>query len=423
MISRHPIFQFLVMVFLFAPIFFLLDGHVFTSSDLAYSSHQKLMQLPLPLAVIFCLVGVFIFLRIERVRLSAAVIFAFYILTTFAILISGDHQPALKQEFARFILQIQFLLPMFGLAIGQSLGEEPGNKWRFEVAMLVVVTAIVPMQLLDTFLQGTVVLSPNLYFFSIYQQLEYVPTIMIAMYLLAATGLAGRRYYDLLLLLLAPLMGIYAAASNSWVVIVLLIGGLFAWMLLSLRFTDKRRTLAMAMLGLAITGMLAYVFVSNGSAVERSSGIFASNAQTHIAEGDAGTSKRAYYRQHLNDSTATLLLGHSERTHGNLGTSGYNYLLDMVYNFGIVAPIPLLYLLFYTLRRLWLQASRKCAGDNVAMLAGVVLYLVVVVNAWNVGLREPYPGIVTFFLWGVLLNQLSGNRECRNRNKVNIPRH
>ena len=39
--------------------------------------------------------------------------------------------------------------------------------------------------------------------------------------------------------------------------------------------------------------------------------------------------------------------------------------------------------------------------------AAVVLYLVVVDNNFKVSFRQPYPGIITFFLWGLLIQQMS----------------
>jgi hypothetical protein len=45
-----------------------------------------------------------------------------------------------------------------------------------------------------------------------------------------------------------------------------------------------------------------------------------------------------------------------------------------------------------------------------AGLTIVVLFLVIPDNLLKVGMRQPYPGIITFFLWGLLLARLESLR-------------
>ena len=86
--------------------------------------------------------------------------------------------------------------------------------------------------------------------------------------------------------------------------------------------------------------------------------------------------------------------------------SAHNYYLDFSYNFGVAPLLPLLSLLGLTLIgvcRKW-QVMRKSAP--LLGLAVTVLFIVLVDNSFKVGMRQPYPGILTFFLWGLLLTQL-----------------
>ena len=43
---------------------------------------------------------------------------------------------------------------------------------------------------------------------------------------------------------------------------------------------------------------------------------------------------------------------------------------------------------------------------NLAMLAVLVGFFVFVDNSLKVSFRQPYPGMVMFFLWGLLLSRL-----------------
>ena len=52
-----------------------------------------------------------------------------------------------------------------------------------------------------------------------------------------------------------------------------------------------------------------------------------------------------------------------------------------------------------------------------AGLAAIVLFLVVIDNSLKVGLRQPYPGILTFFLWGLLLARLFPEKPAESAQK------
>ena len=48
-------------------------------------------------------------------------------------------------------------------------------------------------------------------------------------------------------------------------------------------------------------------------------------------------------------------------------------------------------------------------------LSVVVFFLLFVDNFVKVGMRQPYPGIVAFFLWGILLSRLGALAEHQGR--------
>jgi hypothetical protein len=48
----------------------------------------------------------------------------------------------------------------------------------------------------------------------------------------------------------------------------------------------------------------------------------------------------------------------------------------------------------------------------------VVLFLILTDNSLKVGMRQPYPGILTFFFWGVLLSRLFPPSAARSRRLV-----
>jgi len=102
----------------------------------------------------------------------------------------------------------------------------------------------------------------------------------------------------------------------------------------------------------------------------------------------------------------TFLFGHPRPLDRRVLTSAHNYYLDFVYNFGVIAILPLLGLIGLTIRAVWRHRHAVQADLSLFGLSLVVLFVLIVDSNFKVTLRQPYPGIIAFFLWGVLLTRL-----------------
>jgi len=103
-----------------------------------------------------------------------------------------------------------------------------------------------------------------------------------------------------------------------------------------------------------------------------------------------------FYAEEILSSPKSAVLGHVAPPDRTKYPSAHNYYLDFAYNFGIVPLLPLLGLIGLTLlgvRRQWqsVKTSMPLLG-----LTAVVLFLLLVDNSFKVGMRQPYPGILTF---------------------------
>jgi O-antigen ligase len=116
------------------------------------------------------------------------------------------------------------------------------------------------------------------------------------------------------------------------------------------------------------------------------------------------------------DSPQAFLFGHEKSMERGVRSSAHNYYLDLIYNFGALALAPLLVLVAYTLGQLWLQRRRLRDSESLLALGAVVLFLVLVESNLKSVLRQPYPGIATFFLWGLLLARLRPTDRESGRN-------
>jgi len=126
----------------------------------------------------------------------------------------------------KVILMIQFLLPMFALALGQVYGKKEMHSKLFEKSAFIIIFVIVLAQLISTFIRGLGALSPYLYFFSVYQSLQYVPTIFVCLFYFALFSLWDNKIYKILLVILSPFIAVYTIYAVSRLTYLLFLLGL-----------------------------------------------------------------------------------------------------------------------------------------------------------------------------------------------------
>ena len=101
-----------------------------------------------------------------------------------------------------------------------------------------------------------------------------------------------------------------------------------------------------------------------------------------------------------------LVIGSGDPLDRNLHPSAYNYWLDIIYRLGVLPLIPLLILLVLVARKAWQQRlsilkSPLCIGTTL-----IIFNLFFIESMFGAGLRQPYPGLISFFILGLLITQL-----------------
>jgi hypothetical protein len=112
----------------------------------------------------------------------------------------------------------------------------------------------------------------------------------------------------------------------------------------------------------------------------------------------------ALFRNGITENTRTLVFGHVEPLPRAVKTSAHNWYLDFTYSFGLISLLPMLALIAFTAQLVWRR--RKSIPGQTWWLAAMVAFLVLVDSNFKVTLRQPYPGIFAYFLWGLLLSRL-----------------
>tara|TARA_Y100001951_G_scaffold105321_1_gene121894 strand:+ start:1625 stop:4024 length:2400 start_codon:yes stop_codon:yes gene_type:complete len=394
----------LIAVTIFLPLFFQLQGGIFRDPSSSFSSGGVLALLPIPLSVLACYLGMLSLGGYSQARLALLSLFFVFIgmlLTSLLLGLGTNGEGRLK-----LILLIQYILPMFALVLGQQFGGHEDALALVARAALLVLLVIVPLQLLATLLARGVLLSPSVFLFSIYQHLQYVSLLFVAAYVLALFSLWGRPRFNSCLLGLTFAMGGYVVLSWS-----LLSGFLFflGLLLFLLQQSFKARHVLWLPV-LALCGvLLAFGYVQALMRTNMPSSLSASaDLSMQVLEGRVGYPERwMFYIEGIVDSWASALFGHVQPPARELYPSALNYYLDFAYNFGLLGLLPLVLLALYSLVAVLRRWRSFWASPPALGLALVVIFMLMLDSAFKVGLRQPYFGMIMFFLWGLLLAQIA----------------
>jgi hypothetical protein len=416
------------------PMFFQIAGGLFRDTAFVFEAAGSIVRLPLPISVVCLFAGIALLGNYAAATRTLSTLFftaLFFVLTAISVSQSGSEELG-----AKLILLAQYLLPMFALVLGEMYGHS-SRQPVFERAALWVLLLIVPAHLLSTWLQGYLLLAPSLYLFSIYQHLQYFPSVVVSLGL-AATFFLWRggvwQYWALLLLL--PTLAVHAVASRSAVAMGSLLIGLSIVAIAQFRAGRLKRSLIVAMLAAAafatIYGYMARselaskFFVtppgSQSLSEEAMTGAPQSLSEEAMTGAPQSLSEEAmtgapqsltdrvghwrFYANGLTESPTAFLIGRASPPNRDKHPSAHNYWLDAMYNFGAVAVAPLVALLLWTVVLLWRRRSDVVSNPMLLGTALAAMYLLLGENMLKVGMRQPYPGIITFFIWGLLIARL-----------------
>ncbi|MGV3628273.1 MAG: hypothetical protein ACO1PN_11380 [Betaproteobacteria bacterium] len=397
-----------IVFLLIVPLFFKLDGSIFRYPDYNYDTGGSIRQLPVPVSVLACYAGLMLFGSYSRARVSLVALFATFalMLVSTVMLVSGKG----TQEQAKLILLIQFVLPMFALVLGQVFDPQRKAESLFAEVCLKVLVVIIPLQLLCTWAQGRLVITPYLYAFSVHQHLQYVPSVLVGVYLIALFTLWQNQQRRAMLLVTGLLMSLYVAATVSTLAIGTLAIGLaaFAW---TRGVRNEGRRELMVMIPLAVILAVTYFSMASGKTAFVEKFTLAEMDTANGIAAPLNVKERVdywtFYGRAIVENPKAMMVGHESPPDRIKNPSAHNYYLDFIYNFGLVSLLPLLILMAITLKGLVANHRELMTGGFLAGLSFVVMFLVLIDNNLKVGMRQPYPGIFTFFLWGLLLSRLT----------------
>jgi hypothetical protein len=383
------------------PIFFQLSGGIYRNASVQMDSGGVLATLPLPVSIPICIIAlILVATRFREARPALAMIVGALVASFISLWLGGD---GVTPPQRKLIMAAQVILPLAGLLLGQLVDDR--NK-IIARAFLVVLSVVVPLQLLATWLQGEERLTHYLYVFSIYYHWQYVPVIFVCAFAYALTSLWD-EYRRWLCVLTIP-MFVYVTRSFSFLTI-------FPFAALMIAFAACRLWQYRSNVKLLVASLLVVVAAIGGGAYfarsggQSDSGLFMGKF-AELSEGrlPGNIQERfndwKFFGKGIVESRKTFLVGHPQPMPREIRTSPHNWYLDVAYTFGVIALLPLFVLAGHTARQCWSQ--RKSLPAQTWWLLAIVFFLVVIDSNFKVTLRQPYPGIFAFFMWGLLLSRL-----------------
>ncbi|MDO8805210.1 MAG: glycosyltransferase family 4 protein [Elusimicrobiota bacterium] len=269
-------------------------------------------------------------------------------------------------------------------------------------------------------------------------------------YLLALFSLYSSGRERNKLLFMWPFMCLYAALSRSMFALGLLLCGLILFWIISGARSKIGLIFLLGVLISGAAGVYSLRYEAGGSLAKKmehpmvsglnsrdeavrptaspGSGDIAAARESlsylFSADMDARSAIWSFYLQGMKKAdTKTLLFGHSAVPQRNVYPSAHNYYLDILYNFGFVTLLPVLLLILYTLRLTWDKRMEVLRHPQLLGLGFIVFFLIFVENSFKVGLRQPYSGIYSFFLWGLFISHLriaGGARTDKSSMKIAV---
>ena len=474
--TRRKLLLAAIPALLVLPFFFQIDGGLFRDAALVFDAQGAIKKLPLPLSVAVMFLGIAVLGNYWQASRTLMILFFSSLLFVLTSLVAANGSA--YQEGVKLALLAQFLLPMFGLVLGEMYGSAD-NRGRFlQWSACGVMLLVLPAQLIASWSNGYTFLSPHVFVFSIYQHLQYFPMVVSALTIATAIALWDKTVVEkCTVLILLPLAAINVFSTHSTAAVLGLLVALAGLGFYHLR-SDSGRIQTVLLL-VAVVSVLAIFSVAKESGwlanqlAPDGKRVYGQTWQLKLASPSgpkevampdpkevampdpkeiampdpkeiamlgpkeiampalneitlpgpkeiglpgSAVERFEHWRFFYNGVIASphaFLAGHAVPPDRQKHPSAHNYWLDTAYNFGTISLVPLVGMLMWTLYAVWKRRRELLKDSTLFGLTLAVLYLLLFENMLKVGMRQPYPGIITFFLWGVLIARLRSDQTDR----------
>ena len=402
------------------PLFFQLSGQFFTSSECVFDPKGSLLLTPLPIALPLCFFGIVVTYRFENRHFGMGFVFAVFMALLFSHLILSEGENHANLD--KFLLLIQFIVPLFAFILGRLYREPEAHYFRIEAILIYVLLLVIPLQLFSTFTQNRCQVVSDLQIFSLYQHIQYLPLIFISFYFLAISRLHMIPVFRNIFLILAPLIGIYSTITLQVSSIIFLFLSSLLFLILNKReWRFNLLTLVLIWAGVMFglpQSVNTFVDKFSPRTILQTENLDKGNMNLETSpsiSADLAVPRLIaerliiwdYYMKGILSGPRAFLFGHISPPDRDDFPSAHNYYLDLLYNFGFFALIPFLYLISITLFKSIRLIIAGHLPKALVFPAFFIAYYLFVENLVKVPFRQPYSGMILFFFWGIYMEKLA----------------
>lgn len=351
---------------------------------------ENFYSLPIPLSLIIIPVLVLSLMQIYKYKLVS--IYSISISFLIGILSMIYLQ---RLTFSNFLNIIQFFLPMIAIIAGEISGRIRLISKVFFKNFFYLSFIIISLQILFTLILQNQMIPSNLFGIHIYQNIEFSSTVFflgIFFYITLNSNELDNfndlkkiniyKFYLSLLLLL------FAYFINSISIYLLLI--IFS---VYLSFINKNYLLFLLII-LSYFALIIYL-------------------KDSLSLDFLGDHFKTIYISNLNflfeisQSAEYLFFGSNISNKLYLSEKGtFNYYLDYIYNFGLISLIPMLFLIYYTIETTYKLRHKIFKNFSNHILFFLFLFIIFIDSFLRTGLKQPFIGIVYYFIWGIYLSRM-----------------
>lgn len=358
----------------------LVDGTKFSEEVLSLST------LPLPIS---CLIIPLLLISLLSNTKNRTNTIYFVALSFFLALFSLSFSNRLN--FSNFLNLTQFFLPLIAIICGEIIGSNNKFDLKFLRYFAFVASFIMIFQIIFTIIGRTNTLNPDISFLYIYQTEQYSSLALILIFFIFIyKQILDRQkiFFNYKIYLSFTILVLYIFYSQN-----LLFYLYFCSFVIFLTFFSKR-----------------YIFWYLFSVLTIGLYIYFGDHNLFFDKDIFLHYRTVVYHTYLTEifnTSENFLLGSNLNNELYKDLPGvFNYYLDFIYNFGFISFLPILFLIILTLKKTF-KLKNFIFNNKINLALFFVIILILFVDSFlKVSLKQPYIGIIIFFIWGIYFSRL-----------------
>tara|TARA_B100000963_G_scaffold227335_1_gene198276 strand:+ start:8875 stop:9801 length:927 start_codon:yes stop_codon:yes gene_type:complete len=275
---------------------------------------------------------------------------------------------------------------------------------------------ILTLQLFFTFFLKKKIIISDILFFTVYQNIQYVSTIYTLLTILVSINLFKEKKLEVIFLNLVSLTysSLTYSLSSLSIFAIFFLGYLFKV------FFDKNKNkikifkilILSFVFILLFLGFFNYLkndndkqkFITDSNNVNYYENMLKFKDILNFKIPANITLRIEIFKKYfhtISNNKRILFLGDKKGELDKKFKSSHNLILDIIYKFGLILVIPYLCLFFAIVFKL--SNFKNKTNDFMSFL--ILLVVILIENFFKVSLKQPYPGIISFYLIGYYLKK------------------